>query len=129
VDARILTALDKIVSQKTYLSRIAVRGTHGGITFVDTKDIDWLGAAENYVELHVASVCHLVEITMTEIVKRLDPSSFIRIHRSVIVNAGRVRAIQPATHSEYLLTLASGIQLRSGRTYKAVMQRLVSNTA
>lgn len=128
VDARILTALEQIVNQPIYLSRIAVRRTPG-TTFVDTKDIDWLGAAENYVELHAGSLCHLVEITMTEIVKRLDPSCFVRIHRSLIVNAGRIRAIQPASHSEYLLTLTSGTQLRSGRTYKAAMQRLLSNKA
>jgi two-component system LytT family response regulator len=128
VDARVLTALEQIVNQPTYLSRIAVRGTSGA-TFVDTRDIDWLGAAENYVELHVGPACHLVEVTMTEILKRLDPSCFIRIHRSVIVNAARIRAVQPASHSEYLLTLANGTQLRSGRTFKAAMQRLVSNKA
>jgi two-component system, LytTR family, response regulator len=128
VDARLLAALEQIVNQPTYLSRIAVRRTTS-ITFVDTKNIDWLEAAENYVELHVGPVCHLVEVTMTEIVKRLDPSCFVRIHRSVIVNARRIRAVQPASHSEYLLTLTSGTQLRSGRTYKAAMQRLVSNKA
>ena len=128
MDARVLAALEQIVNQPRYLSRIAVQGTPG-TTFVDTNDIDWLGAAENYVELHVGPACHLVEVTMTEIVKRLDPSCFVRIHRSVIVNAGRIRAVQPASHSEYLLTLASGTQLRSGRTYKAAMQRLVSNKA
>lgn len=128
LDARILTALEQIVNRPTYLSRIAVR-VSPGTTFVDTKDIDWLGAAENYVELHVGPACHLVEVTLTEIVKRLDPSCFIRIHRSVVVNAGRIRAVQPASHSEYLLTLACGTQLRSGRTYKTAMQRLVSNKA
>jgi len=128
MDARVLAALEQIVNQPRYLSRIAVQGTPG-TTFVDTNDIDWLGAAENYVELHAGPACHLVEVTMTEIVKRLDPSCFVRIHRSVIVNAGRIRAVQHASHSEYLLTLASGTQLRSGRTYKAAMQRLVSNKA
>lgn len=126
VDARVLATLEQIVNQPRYLNRIAVRGTPG-TTFVDTKDIDWLGAAENYVELHVGSVCHLVELTMTEIMKRLDPSCFVRIHRSVIVNAGRIRGVRPASHAEYLLTLASGTQLRSGRTYKAAVQHLVSN--
>jgi two-component system, LytTR family, response regulator len=126
VDPRVLAALEQIVNQPTYLSRIAVRGTLG-TTFVDTKNIDWLEAAENYVELHVGPVRHLVQVTMKEIVKRLDPSCFVRIHRSVIVNARHLRAVQPASHSEYLLTLASGTQLRSGRTYKAAIQRLISN--
>ena len=64
---------------------------------------------------------------MAEIVKRLDPVRFVRIHRSLIVNAERIRTVQSADHSEYLVTLAGGMQLRSGRTYRETMQRLISN--
>jgi len=98
-----------------------------GTSFVDTKDVDWLKAAENYVELHVGRDCYLVEVTMAEIAKRLDGGRFVRIHRSIIVNAERIRNVQSASHSEYLVTLASGIRLRFGRTYRETMQRLISN--
>jgi two-component system LytT family response regulator len=116
IDAQVLAVLE----------RIAVKGA-GGTSFVDTKDVDWLKAAENYVELHVGRDCYLVEVTMAEIAERLDPARFVRIHRSVIVNAERIRTVQSSAHSQYLVTLASGIQLRSGRTYRETMQRLISN--
>jgi two-component system LytT family response regulator len=125
-DARVLAVLERIASQPTYLHRIAVRGA-AGTSFVDTKDMDWLKAAENYVELHVGPACHLVEATMAEIAKRLDPARFVRIHRSLIVNTQRIRTVRPASHSEYLVTLAGGTRLRSGRTYRETMQRLISN--
>jgi two-component system, LytTR family, response regulator len=125
-DARVLAILERIASQSTYLNRIAVRGP-AGTSFVDTTEVEWLQAAENYVELHVGTACHLVEATMTEIAKRLDPIRFVRIHRSVIINAARIRTVRPASHSEYLVTLASGIQLRSGRTYREAMRGLISN--
>jgi two-component system LytT family response regulator len=64
---------------------------------------------------------------MAEMAKSLDSARFVRIHRSVIVNAERIRTVQPASHSEYLVTLSSGIQLRSGRTYRETMRRLISN--
>jgi two-component system LytT family response regulator len=64
---------------------------------------------------------------MAEIAKRLDPERFVRIHRSAIVNAERIAMIQSASHSEYLVTLLSGVQLRSGRTYKDTVQKLISN--
>jgi two-component system LytT family response regulator len=126
MDAQVTAVLEQIASQPTCLNRIAVRGA-AGTTFVETKNVDWLKAAENYVELHVGQDCYLVEVTMAEITKRLDCARFVRIHRSVIVNAERIRTVQSASHSEYLVTLASGIQLRSGRTYKETMQRLISN--
>jgi two-component system LytT family response regulator len=120
-DPQLLAVLKQIASQPTYLNRIA------GTTFVDTKDVDWLKAAENYVELHVGRDCYLVEATMAEIAKRLDCTRFVRIHRSLIVNTERIRSVQSASHSEYLVTLPGGIQLRSGRTYRETMQRLISN--
>ena len=125
-DARALAVLERIASQPKYLNRIAVRGA-AGTSFVDTKDVDWLKAAENYVELHVGTECYLVEVTIAEIARQLDRACFVRIHRSVIVNAERIRNVQSASHSEYLVTLANGIQLRSGRTYRETMQRLISN--
>jgi two-component system LytT family response regulator len=125
-DPRVLAALERIANQPKYLDRIAVRGA-SGTRFVETKDVDWVKAAENYVELHVGPHCYLVQVTMAEIAKRLDGARFVRIHRSLIVNAERIRTVQSASHSEYLVTLASGIQLRSGRTYGETMQRLISN--
>jgi len=125
-DARVLALLERIAGKQAHLHRIAVRGA-AGTSFVNTRDVDWLKAAENYVELHVGPACHLVEVTMAELAKRLDPARFVRIHRSVIVNAERIRTVQSASHSEYLVTLANGIQLRSGRTYREAMQRLISN--
>jgi len=124
--AQVLAVLERIATRPTYPNRIAVRGA-GGTCFVDTRDVDWLKAAENYVELHVGPDCHLVESTMAEIAKHLDRARFVRIHRSVIVNADRIRNVQSASHSEYLVTLPGGVQVRSGRTYRETMQRLISN--
>jgi two-component system LytT family response regulator len=124
--ARMRTLLEQIAVQRVYLNRIAVR-CGGSTSFVNTERVDWLRAAENYVELHVGPDCHLIEVTMAEIAKRLEPARFVRIHRSVIVNAERIRSVQSVAHSEYVVTLVSGIQLRSGRTYRETMQRLISN--
>jgi two-component system LytT family response regulator len=125
-NAQLLAVLERIAIRPTYLNRIAVRSAKG-TRFVETKDVDWLRAAENYVELHVGPDCHLVEATMAEMAKHLDSARFVRIHRSLIVNAERIRNVQSASHSEYLVTLPGGVQLRSGRTYRETMQRLISN--
>ena len=125
-NAQLLTILERIASRPTCLNRIAVRSAKG-TRFVETKDLDWLKAAENYVELHVGADCHLVEATMAEMAEHLDSARFVRIHRSLIVNAERIRNVQSASHSEYLVTLPGGVQLRSGRTYRETMLRLISN--
>ncbi len=53
--AQVLSVLERIATRPAYLNRIAVRGVDG-TRFVDARDVDWLKAAENYVELHVGPI-------------------------------------------------------------------------
>ena len=68
--------------------------------FVDAEDVNRIEAAENYVELHAGRVTHLLHVTMNTLEKSLDPETFLRIHRSIIVNLGRIKNLQSAAHGE-----------------------------
>jgi two-component system LytT family response regulator len=126
LDSKVLAVLEQIARGPDYLTRLAVKS--GGATmFLEMGSVDWIGAAENYVELHAGKTCHLVQVTMNRLVKRLDPAIFLRMHRSFIVNVTRIRTVKPAFHGEYVLTLHNGTQLRTGRTYHANVRRLLSN--
>ena len=126
LDSKVLAVLEQIARGPDHLTRLAVK-SGGAMIFLEMESVDWIAAAENYVELHAGKMRHLVQVTMNRLVKRLDPATFLRIHRSFIVNLKRIRTIQPAFHGEYVLTLDNGVQLRSGRTYHASVRRLVSN--
>lgn len=97
--------------------RIMIR-SDGRMYFVRTDDIDWVEAAGNYVKLHVDRDTHLLRETMTGMEKMLDPSRFLRIHRSAIVNLDRVREMQPWFSGEYTVILRDGTQLRLSRVYR-----------
>lgn len=127
LDARLLTALEQIAQGPEHLTRLAVK-SGGTTTFLELDSIDWIAAAENYVELHAGKARHLLHVTMNRLASRLDPATFVRIHRSMIVNVKRIRSVQPQFHGEYIVTLASGQQLRSGRTYHETLRGLVSNS-
>ena len=96
-------------------------------TFLDVEDVDWIGAAENYVELHVGRAIHLLHVTMNTLEKSLDPEAFLRIHRSIIVNADRIKDVQSSAHGEYVITLRDGERLQSGRTNADRLKALVNN--
>jgi len=123
---QILSLLETIASPPRYLKRMAVQSA-GKTTFVGVEDVDWIRAAENYVELHVAQACHLLHVAMNTLEKSLDPETFVRIHRSLIVNLRQVKQIQPASHGEYVLLLNSGVRLQSGRTYHERIKALTAN--
>jgi two-component system LytT family response regulator len=123
---QILSLLETIASPARSLKRLAVRSA-GKTVFVDVEEIDWMEAAENYVQLHAGRAEHLLHVTMNTLEKSLDPELFLRIHRSVIVNVRRIKELQPVMHGEYVVTLANGVRLQSGRLYNEKLRALAAN--
>ena len=123
---RMVSLLEAMANPSPYAKRLAVRsGTR--TLFVPASDIEWIQAAENYVELHCGVSCHLLQTTMNTIAASLDPEMFLRIHRSLIVNVGRIKELQPAGHGGYVVVLRSGVRLQSGRSYHEKLKGLASN--
>jgi two-component system LytT family response regulator len=52
----------------------------------------------------------------------LDPGEFLRVHRSHAVNIRLVRELRPQLHGEYVISLADGTELTSGRSYRGRIQ-------
>jgi two-component system, LytTR family, response regulator len=123
---QIVCLLETIASPRRYIKRLAVRSA-GKTVFVDVEALDWMEAAENYVQLHTGQESHLLHVTMNTLEKSLDPEIFLRVHRSIIVNVGRIKELQSGPHGEYLISLQNGTQLRSGRTYSNKLRALAVN--
>ncbi len=98
------------------LTRLANR-----IRFVPLAQVDWIQAANNYDRLHTRDGIHLVRATLEEAERRLDPSAFVRIHRSTIVRLERVREIKPWHGGDYMALMHDGRILRIGRCYRVEM--------
>jgi two-component system LytT family response regulator len=123
---QIISLLETIASPRSYLKRLAVRSA-GKTEFVDVEDIDWIEAAENYVEVHAGRMTRLLHVTMNVLEKSLDPKNFLRIHRSLIVNVDRIKNLESDAHGEYVITLRDGVRLQSGRTYSGRLRALMNN--
>lgn len=123
---QIIGLLETIASPRSYLKRLAVRSV-GKTIFVDAEDVEWLRAAENYVELHIGQGVHLLHVTMNTLVKSLDPEIFFRIHRSIVVNLRRIKDVRSAAHGEYVVTMQDGTRLQSGRTYADRLKTMMNN--
>lgn len=122
----ILALLEAIASPHRYLKRLAVRSP-GKTYFVNVSELDWIGAAENYVELHAGDATHLLHVRMNALEQSLDPRMFLRMHRSIIVNIGRIKEMHSAMHGEYVVVMKNGVRLQSSRTYHARLKALTAN--
>ena len=95
---QIVSLLESLASPPRYLKRLAVRSA-GKTVFVDVDEVDWIEAAENYVQLHAGRSGHLVHVPMNTLEKKLDPEMFLRIHRSRPSRRGRACSVGSAVPS------------------------------
>lgn len=105
------------------LDRLAVR-MDGRTVVVRVDEIDWIEAADNYVQLHVGPRSHLVRSKISALEAKLDPRRFARIHRSAIVSLDRVVEVRPGVRGEVVvLRDGAAIPLSVSRR-EALVQRL-----
>jgi len=122
----VASLLQQLSAQPKYLQRIALRAG-GRISFVGVEDILYLQAAENYVQLHLKGSRHLLHVPIATIESSLDPSMFLRIHRSLIVNLRHIRELETGPHGEYVVLLQGGARLQSSRTYHDKIKQWAAN--
>lgn len=107
-----------------HLERIVVK-EGGRVFFVSTEDVDCFEASGNYVALSLGKKTNLVYETLSKMEKKLDPETFIRIHRSSIVNVKKIKELQPHFNGEYIVVLQSGKRLKLSRSYRGRAKRLL----
>jgi len=117
VNRRIGAMLSELAPERRWAGRLLVK-TNGKTLLLRTEEVDWIEAAANYVKLHRGREVHLLRETMSALEGRLDPSRFVRIHRSTIVNLDRVAHLEPWFHGDYVVKLADGTSLTLSRTYR-----------
>jgi two-component system LytT family response regulator len=106
--------------------RIAIRD--GGTTnCVDVDAIDWIDAAGDYMCVHADGDTFVLRGTMKRLEDVLDPETFVRVHRSAIVNRHRVTSMRPHRNGEYFLRLGNDTELKLSRTYKSNLGRLADH--
>jgi two-component system, LytTR family, response regulator len=95
----------------------------GRILFVAPADVRWFEVFGNYLRLAVGERFLLLRSTLGTIGAQLDPASFVRISRSVIVNLQHVESVRCHANGQYELLIGGGARLRSSRRYRRDVRR------
>jgi len=128
LDERLRRVLEEVRPMQTpkYLKRIAVK--NAAHTFIlPTDDIDWIGAAGNYVELHVGRETYLIRERLSQLEEKLDPEKFVRVHRSTIVRVDRIKKLHPLFNDDHVIELYTGAKLNASRTYNEKLLSLLNS--
>lgn len=94
---------------------------------VNLEDVDWIGSAGNYVNLHVGERIYPLRQTMTHMQNTLPKEEFIRIHRSSMVKIEQIFEITNIESGDQEIKLKTGKVLRLSRRYKEQLKSVLSN--
>ena len=106
-----------------WLRRFVVRNERH-LTVVPVEQVDWLAAAGNYVVLHVGRTTHILRESLVALEERLEPSRFVRISRSSMVNLDRIASLATNEVGESTVTLSTGEPLALTRGVRELQARL-----
>ncbi len=118
LEAKIQQLLNTLSEEEdTYRTSFEIK-KNGRILSVRTEDIVSIRSSGNYVELFTEGKKYLFRATMNTVEGELDLSTFLRVHRSVILNKHYIQSCTYMGNSEYKLLLKTGSEVVSGRSYK-----------
>jgi two-component system, LytTR family, response regulator len=122
---QLIRLLDDRLAARKPLERLVIK-SGGRIYFLNVEEVDWIEAADNYVELHVGRESHLLRETISGLAARLDTARFLRIRHSTIVNIEQVKELRPLFRGEYLIVLRDGTELTSSRRYRKNLDAILT---
>ncbi|WP_298269174.1 LytTR family DNA-binding domain-containing protein [Gemmatimonas sp.] len=87
-------------------------------------EVSRLDADGDYVALVAEGRRHLLGMTLSALLPRLDAARFVRIHRSHVVNLDFMSAIRPHDAGRYLVELRDGAKIVASRSGTQLLRQL-----
>lgn len=105
--------------------RVVIK-TGSDIHFIRSADIIWVESQADFIKVHTTGAAQLVRETLQSLEERLDPSKFLRIHRSSLVNLEHVRKVTPALYGDYTVLMSDETKLRLSRKNRSKLKQLIA---
>lgn len=107
IDAALTTA-------RKPLQRMAFR-EGASIDVVPVQRIDYIEAQDDYVHVSAAGRKRTKQQTLTELERLLDPTRFVRVHRSYLVNVESLARVEPYGKDSRMVILKDGTRIPVSR--------------
>lgn len=125
IEEKLRQLLKEVSGEPKYLKRIPVKSARQ-TTLVLAEEIDWISSSGHYLELHVGGEKHVIREQLSRLEAKLDPETFVRIHRSTIVNLDSIKSFHPLFNGDHLVILKNGKELHLSRTYHEKLLALLT---
>lgn len=105
--------LDQLVAPQA-LTRVLVRDG-SGMQVLAVDAIDYIEAQADNVAFHSAGREHLKAQRISELEARLDPTRFVRVHRSFIINLAALQALEKTDSDAHVARMKNGKRIPVSR--------------
>lgn len=95
--------LDKIVKYEKGLEKLLVKGKES-MSFVDIKDIVLIQRENGSTVIYTKTDSFTTSASLSDIETKLDKDSFLRSHKSYIINVSQIKKIEPYGRWTYIVT-------------------------
>jgi two-component system LytT family response regulator len=107
-----------------YARRVVVKDG-GRIQVIPVDRLDYAQAQDDYVALRSEGKTYLKTQTLGSLEASLDPSLFVRVHRSYLVRIDRIRALEPYGKNDHVAILADATRVPVSREGYARLKELL----
>ena len=123
-EQRVFALLGELKRKAKYLQWLLIRNRQR-LFLLKVDEITWIEAQGNYVRVHHRRGSDLLRETIGALESELNPTSFLRIHRSAIVQINVIKELHPTPHGEYRVVMEDGTQLVLTRKYRPNLQEVI----
>jgi two-component system LytT family response regulator len=109
---QVLNTMASINPQQT---RVVVK-TGSKVKIIPVHEIHYLEADDDFVKIHTAEGSFLKNKTMNFYEQSLDPTQFVRVHRSYIIHINQITKIEPYQKETHLAILRDGAKIAVSKT-------------
>jgi len=111
-------------SPDSHLQRLVIRDG-AEILIIPADSIDYVRGQDDYVEVFHNQRSSLTQQTLQSLETSLDPSQFVRVHRSYLLNVSRVARIEPWGQGSKMAVLKDGRTVPVSRSGEARLHQVL----
>lgn len=106
-----------IQPQSRFETEFWIRHIGGDLVRVAVDDVEIASAEDDYVRLQVAGRSYLLRESLSGLERRLQPGTFLRVHRTHLVRRNAIRELRKSKNGGLEVAMASGVVVPAGRIH------------
>jgi len=117
-------AIQDQIRQPEEKNRIVVKEA-GNIRIIPVKDVQYIEAYDDYVKIFTQKEMFMKKKTMSFYEGILEPSEYVRVHRSYIVQLAQITRIEPLEKDTHVARLKSGATIPLSKSGYAKLKNVL----